>query len=102
MNGVYRFARGISLQGDKKPTKATIAFEVWFGFCIKYLIPAALYWMLLMSVKFMQDVGAEQNYEVNDFKWWAVGMIFPIIGFFFFALPILKPTTTEEDRNYCK
>jgi len=104
MNGVFRFARGISLEGGKQPNCLTTAFEIWFGFSIKYFIPAALVWILMMSIKFMADVGKD-NYEKPSpvdpkVRWQFVGMIFPIIGFFFFLIPIFWTGMDDEEKAY--
>jgi len=103
MNGVHRFANGISCEGGKKPNKATKAFEIWFGISIKYFIPAALIWMLMMSIKFMGDIGKDNyEYPADDpkFRWQYVGMLFPIVGFFFFAIPVVRPAMDEAQQAY--
>jgi len=98
MNGVHRFARGISLKQGEQPSKKSKAFDIWFGISIKYVIPACLVWMLMMSIKYMGEVGKD-GYEVAGFKWQFVGMIFPILGLFSFFVPMLKPTSTEKQQT---
>lgn len=95
MNGVHRYARAITNPDGGAPSKADKAFEIWWGLSIKFFIPAALLWMLMMSIKFMGDIGVS-NYEKGDMKWQYVGMIFPIIGLIVSAIPAFVRVTPVE------
>jgi SNF family Na+-dependent transporter len=97
MCGVYRIGQSITkLSNNGQRSKWMGVFEAWWGLSIKFVIPVALTWMLFMSIKFMMEDGKDA-YEVNDFKWYFVGMLFPIVGLIVMCVPAFKPIQSEED-----
>jgi NSS family neurotransmitter:Na+ symporter len=97
--GVGALARSmtrLSYKDDKEKRAAWMPFfEVWWSLSVKFIIPAGLTWMLLMSIKFR----AEEGHELVDPLWNYIGMIFPIAGFILFIVPVFWPMGTQQDMD---
>lgn len=74
-------------------------FELYWGLCIKFIIPGGLWWMLMMSFRARMDDGGYGDYHVS---WNYIGMVFPILGFILFIVPVFKPTASEQDEKECE
>lgn len=100
MNGVEQMAKAMTrLSYPGHPEKRVSwmpVFEFYWGFCTKYLIPAGLWWMLLMSIRTRIVEVTNGDSSLHE-TWHYVGMIFPIAGFLLFLGPIFRPMGTEED-----
>lgn len=67
-------------------------FELWWCFCIKYVFPWAMYWLLIMTIH--EDT--EKLYENYHIGWQFIGLIFPIIGILIFTIPVFL---NKEDAD---
>ena len=75
----------IDLEGNMNPILAYI-FEFWWCFCIKYLYPWAMYWILV--VNFKNDITtAYGNFHTG---WQIIGVLFPVLGILVFLIPCMS------------
>jgi len=76
-------------------------FEFYYAFCIKYVIPAGLWWMLLESIRERIRSIVDGDSTTDPVLQW-VGLIFPVVGFILFLVPVFKPIGSEEDYQQCQ
>ena len=95
--GVGRIAKSITKLSNKenRREKWMPFFESYWGLTIKYIIPAGLVWMLMMSIRYRITEGHKKIEEL----WNYIGMIFPIAGFLLFIIPVFKPMGTKKDEE---
>jgi len=93
--GVRKLARAMTKlskkEGDNERKWWEPIFEIWWGFMIKYFVPFALWWMLVLSVK--NDF--ETPYGGYHWFWQFMGAIYPLGGLMCFIVPLFICTTPE-------
>lgn len=78
----------VHMCGLAKPAMKPIAkliFEFWFCFCIKFIFPWAIWWLLIMTIKKDIDV----PYEGYHVFWQILGGILPVLGILLFLGPAI-------------
>lgn len=60
-------------------------FIFWWGFCAKYTIPWAIYWLIIMTVA--KDT--QERYENYHIGWQIIGIIIPVVGVILFIVPTI-------------
>lgn len=95
--GVGRIAKSITKLSntERRREKWMPFFENYWSLSIKFVIPAGLVWMLLMSIR---DRITTSHKNVEEL-WNYIGMIFPIVGFLLFIVPVFKPMGTKKDEE---
>ena len=68
-------------------------FEIWWGVCIKFWCPFAIFWLLMYSFK--NDTEKAYGGYHNFWQW--MGYLYPIGGFISFAIPLF--VCTEKDPH---
>jgi len=97
MCGVGRLGKSITKLSykDHSSRKWMPFFHFYWGFCVKYINPGGLVWMLMMSIRFRITEGHKEIEEL----WNYVGMIFPLAGFLLFIIPVFWPMGTADDEK---
>lgn len=67
-------------------------FEFWWGVSIKYFIPWALWWLLMLSAR--NDLIAPYGNYHNFWQW--IGFLFPLAGLLSFFIPLIVCTRRED------
>lgn len=60
-------------------------FEFWWCFCIKYIVPWAIYTLIVMT---MAD-NIEERYGNYYIGWQIIGILIPVVGFALFIIPMI-------------
>lgn len=93
--GVRKIARSMTklskAPGQKRRWWEPI-FEVWWGFSIKFFIPWALWWLLMLSAR--NDILAP--YGGYHIFWQWIGFLFPLAGILSFTIPLIVCTKRED------
>ena len=69
-------------------------FELWWGICVKYWAPFAIFYLLMYSFK--NDT--EQPYGGYHPFWQWMGFLYPIGGFIAFIVPLIVCTEPDPDN----
>lgn len=67
-------------------------FESWWGLSVKYFIPWALWWLLIMSAR--NDLTKPYGGYHNFWQW--IGFLFPLAGLLSFFIPLIVCTRRED------
>jgi hypothetical protein len=75
-------------------------FQMYWCFCIKYIFPWAIWWLLVMTTA--KDI--EIPYEGYNVGWQVIGLLIPIFGLLLFLLPLIffKGKTDSAFKNAFK
>ena len=102
LSGVRHLARSmtkLSKDDDKKDEFPwwEDAFEFWWGFSVKYFIPWALWWLLMLTLQADVTGSAANGNGYGDFHifWQVMGFIYPVGGLLCFFIPIFFNITPE-------
>ena len=103
MSGVARLSRGMSKlsvpagTNDSNVPKWVYVFEAWWGFSIKYFIPWAIWWLLLVLLR--EDLPTAENNGVGyggyHAFWQWMGLVYPLVGLACFIIPLFLSKTPE-------
>lgn len=95
MGGVRKLSRTLTRLSKEEGVDEEYWWEDWFefywGFCIKYWCPFAIFWLLMYSFK----ADTEKPYGGYHWFWQLMGFVYPIGGFISFAIPLC--VCTEKD-----
>lgn len=93
--GVCKLSRAITrLSHDEESSPWWVGlFEAWWGISIKYMIPWAVYNILVLLLK--SDI--DEKYGGYHMFWQWMGFAYPIVGLVCFIVPIFLCTTAEPD-----
>lgn len=70
-------------------------FEIWWGICIKFWCPFAIFWLLMYSFK----ADTEKPYGGYHAFWQWMGYLYPIGGFISFLIPLIVCTEKDPDND---
>ena len=75
-------------------------FQLYWCFCIKFIFPWAIWWLLVMTTA--KDI--ELPYEGYNVGWQVIGLLIPVFGFLLFLLPLIffKGKTDVAFKNAFK
>lgn len=104
LSGVFRLARSMTklsvpagTTDDNVPFWVYI-FEAWWAISIKYFIPWAIWWLLLVLLR--QDLPTAENegkgYGGYHPFWQWMGLLYPIAGLLCFIIPVFTCTKHED------
>jgi hypothetical protein len=67
-------------------------FKFWWCFCIKYIVPWAIYWLIVMTMA----ANIKERYGNYYIGWQIIGVLIPVVGLGLFLFPIcLMPATGD-------
>jgi hypothetical protein len=70
-------------------------FQFWWCTCIKFVVPWAIYWLIVMTMA----ANINERYGNYYIGWQIIGMLIPIVGIFLFLVPLII-TRTPGDGSF--